>query len=193
MKTSHSLPWDPIIFLWNLQLQKCIIFQLTSKCFLSMVFPTPNLSLLVRGCESKFSCLLGLLSHHFLQAANYLEGGAREGACGPSPPPSPLAITKKNRSLFSLSKHTPSLQGAFRSGQGGCLDWDAMLASTQKRDHRECQLSGAVTSKSSLGSPLSPVTSCVALGNYFSIVDFCYLEYKMGLLMAMYKGFVRFK
>lgn len=118
MKTSHSLPWDPIIFSWNQWLQKYIVFQLTNKCYFYLWFPPPNLSLLGRDCGlnlSLSSCLLGLLSHYLLQTANYLEEATREGI-GRLPSPLPTAREGEGTSHSSqaLSKHNPSVRECLR-------------------------------------------------------------------------------
>lgn len=83
-------------------------------------FHTPHLSLLVRGCCLNLSpnslCLLGLLSHYLLQAANHLE----------EPQEKVLAVSLARQhqgkggtglSSRALSKHKPSLQGACMGGR----------------------------------------------------------------------------
>lgn len=113
-----------------------IVSQLTSKCYFYLWFPHSSSFItgerLLFKPESQFPCLLVLLSYHLLQAANYLTGATREGAGGQSSFPfCPCQHQGKGgkRSLFwALSMHKPSLQRAFKGGQGGCLDWTTMLA-----------------------------------------------------------------
>lgn len=85
MKTSRSLPWDPIIFLWNQRLQKYIVFQLTSKCYFYLRFPHSSSFIigekLLFKPESKLSSSAGpILSQHLLlQAARSWRESPEQG------------------------------------------------------------------------------------------------------------------
>lgn len=146
--------------------------------------------------ESKFPCLLFLLSHHLLQAANYLKGATREGAGSQSS--SPFSSCQHqgkggNRSLLLSPLQAQTINpGSFHGCAGrlfGPDDYASVYAEKGSQGMptlRGFEVIGTLAEISALS-----LNGLCGLGQYASIVDFFFLVYKMGLIMTTHTGPVR--